>query len=568
MKDQSAVLKDLNRTLVVPCEPEDLHRWLGLESSLAFVGRNADADSVIINLNAGHLYLVTALVPRERIEADGNADLLGWNCDPSSSWSICASSDDVWIEEPLSRGDSKSLEGGEHIVIRRTFEGVPERNSYFELSQRFAHVMGLHHMPERHAWCRLDRNGDIEDVVRIVEVAPQGDGYHGRIILCDRGTVARYAELTGSTLVQLFDITYVQPGNFTSWHHETYEKRTFGSMRYRYGTGSNAAFARGFNIVPLSASRQDILNEMWGRSAARTYETFIAVDRKHGDEVIETSCDPDQVDSYFVDTGKPWQVSPVFFRPEVLLKYKADREKYRLVHRTVSCRNAWSLQTFDINDEGQVHTYLKYLGDLPHSEQLHWKQYNEEPKGPISPRAYQTDILGDVWDGYDPLVSLQHKLGDLSRAKCGWWVLRNDDLVEKVFYPVTPSPDEWADELLNLSQLVVEGFDTKALRARSGEADPKIPPLTLLEKCLVKLGFEETHAKEVVQPFRDLQTLRSKTKGHAGGSEAKALRAAALKAHGSLQAHFRSLVQECDEAFGTIITAFSAPQQTAGASAL
>lgn len=556
MKDQSAILKDLNQTLDVPTDADELNSWLDLESSLAFIGRNAHADSLIINLSAGHLYLVSALIPRRRIKPGGNIDLLSWNYDPSSSWGICASSEDAWIEKPISRGDSKSLDGGEPIVIRRSFEGVPEYSSYFELSQRFAHVMGLHYMPERHAWCRLDRNGDVEDVVRIVEIPPKDDGYPGHVILCDRETLAKYAELTASAFVQLFDITYVQPGNFTSWHHDTYRNREFGSIRYRYGTGSYAAFARGFNVVPLTASRHDIVNEMWGRRDAKKYETFITVDRKHGDRVIETSCDPEQVDSYFVETGKPWQISPVFFRPEVLTKYKADREKYRLSHRTISCRGAWSLQTFDINEEGQVHTYLKYLSDLTHSEQLHWKQYNEAPKGAISARAHQTDIVGDFWDGYDPLVSLQYKLSDLAKAKCPWWSLRNDDLMEKVYYPVTASPDEWADELLNLSQLVVEGLDAKYLRAASGETDPKLQSLSLLEKCLMKMGFEQTHANTVVQPFRDLQTLRNKTKGHAGGSEAKALRMAAAKAHGSLQAHFRDLVAQCDESIDTIMKAF------------
>jgi hypothetical protein len=473
VKDQSTVLKGLDQALEVPTDSDELHSWLDLEDSLAFIGRNAQADSLVINLYAGHLYIVSALIPKHRIEPHGNSDLLSWNYDPSSSWGICASSEDAWIETPFSRGDSRFLEGGEPIVIRRTFEGVPEYSSYFELSQRFAHVMGLHYMPERRAWCRLDRNGDIEDVVRIVEILPKRADYSGRVILCDRETLARYAELADCAFVQLFDITYAQPENFTSWDYDTYQTREFGPLRYRYGTGSHAAFARGFNIIPLTVSG-NIVNDMWGRRHARKYETFITVDRKHGDQVIEASCDPEQVDSYFVETGKPWQVSPVFFRPEVLTKYKANREKYRLSHRTISCRGAWSLHTFDINEEGQVHTYLKYLADLPHSEQLHWKQYNEEPKGPISARAHQTDIVGDFWNGYDPLVSLQHKLEDLAKSRCCWWSLRNDDLIEKVYYPVTASPDEWADELLNLSQLVVEGFDAKYLRAESGETDPKL----------------------------------------------------------------------------------------------
>jgi hypothetical protein len=42
------------------------------------------------------------------------------------------------------------------------------------------------------------------------------------------------------------------------------------------------------------------------------------------------------------------------------------------------------LQTYDFNEAGQVHTYIRYLGYLPISEQRYWKAFNEPPKGTIS----------------------------------------------------------------------------------------------------------------------------------------------------------------------------------------
>ena len=74
----------------------------------------------------------------------------------------------------------------------------------------------------------------------------------------------------------------------------------------------------------------------------------------------------------------------MFFKPQVLDKYKADREKYRLEDRTITCRNSWYLQTYDVNEAGQVHTYITYLGNLPIEEQRYWKAFNERPKAPIS----------------------------------------------------------------------------------------------------------------------------------------------------------------------------------------
>ena len=108
----------------------------------------------------------------------------------------------------------------------------------------------------------------------------------------------------------------------------------------------------------------------------------------------------------------PFELSPAFFRPEVLLKYKADRDKYTVdeVRQFISCRGAWGLESHDVNDSGQVHAYLCYLRHLPYQEQLHWKSHNEEPKGTISKRAFENDfpfkVIGHhtrlLWKGCCP----------------------------------------------------------------------------------------------------------------------------------------------------------------------
>ena len=61
-----------------------------------------------------------------------------------------------------------------------------------EIQQRFSHVCGIHYMPERKAWCRLDRHGDIEEVVQVVSFAPENtkegkNEYGGRIVLFNPG---------------------------------------------------------------------------------------------------------------------------------------------------------------------------------------------------------------------------------------------------------------------------------------------------------------------------------------------------------------------------------------------
>ncbi len=243
-----------------------------------------------------------------------------------------------------------------------------------------------------------------------------------------------------------------------------------------------------------------------------------------------------------------------------MLKYKSDRAKYHLESRSVGCRGAWHLKTFDVNAAGQVHTYLIYLSHLPYEEQLHWKQYNEKPKAPLSERAITTDFDGQFYEGYDALYSLKNKLDKLHRAKVGWWTLRDEDAPKTVHYPYTSSRDEWAEEILNLDQLVVEGLDEKWLRKRAKELgrnpDIKLRALKLTEECLIAVGFEAEHAHQLMSPFHEIHNLRSILKGHASGSEAEIVRKQALQDYGSFRKHFEHLCSVCDESLETIIEAF------------
>lgn len=294
-----------------------------------------------------------------------------------------------------------------------------------------------------------------------------------------------------------------------------------------------------------------------GEPKGRQYATFIAHDWKH-DTVRECSCDPKLLGNYFVKSDLPYEISPVFFRSEVLQTYKADTDKYQLHDRSITCRHAWHLETYDVNEAGQIHTYLKYLSYLPYEEQMYWKSFNEAPKGPISRRAFKTDFEGK-WDHeYDPLQSLRRVLLELHESQVSWWTLRGSNLLEKVHYPVTKAADEWAKELHALDKLVVEGFVTGDLRARvtnfGRSVDSRWKSLKLLEEVLRGLGSDEDQVREIVGPLRNLNSLRSKISGHASGKEAERIKAEVLKKHKTYPSHFRNLCTQCDRAIHILRT--------------
>lgn len=143
----------------------------------------------------------------------------------------------------------------------------------------------------------------------------------------------------------------------------------------------------------------------------------------------------------------------------------------------------------------------------------------------------------------------------------------NIDQIEEVHYPVTASRDEWANEIMALDQLVVEGLNQKWLKEKAKELGQKpsatMRQLKLLESCLVGLGFEEEHARNLMGPFHELHNLRSLVRGHRWGSDATSESKRILKEFGEYKNHFKSLCQSCDESLELIVAGFSEHEASA-----
>jgi hypothetical protein len=554
----------LNEISEPPSQPEAFNTWLEIGNALDFLSDNARQDEFIVYASDRSSFIHTILAPASALNPPDIDDLMSWSCNPTSSWGISVQFSEprsVWISPPLDHTGSKTLNQGEQLVFLRDFDGRSGK-TYYEILQKFTHLFGLHYMEERHAYCRLDERGDVEDMIRIVERPGKGEESGTNMITFSRDLLDEYLVLTDSVIVRTFDFTRFRPGNFSGWGaaHEA-RFRSDGDMHYRsHVEPGYASYLRGIQLVRSLATKEQIMSRHdHTAKKERQYASFIAQDWKNN-VIREISCAPGQTANYFTKSKLPFELSPTFFNPEVLLKYKADSEKYRLAGRSISCRGAWSLQTYDINDAGQVHTYLVYLRNLPYEEQLYWKSYNEEPKAPISKRAFTTDFEGTWHLEYDPLNSLKQAIGDLHRDQVEWWTLRAGSLRDQLHYPVTTSADEWATEILNLDQLVVEGFETKSLRSKAQSLgrtpEANFASLKLLEECLLGLGFAEEDASKIAAPLREVHDLRSKVKGHASGKDGAAIKKQILRDHGSYKDHFRSICQRCDESVRSIAEAF------------
>lgn len=566
------IIAALKQMSVPPTDHAIFQSWLEQEDAIAFLRRNTNDDEFVLYANMPNIFIHAVLAPSNSVQPPNVDDLMLWHCDAYSGWGVMASyspSPSIEVTPPLHGTGSAAIDQGEQLVFAREFLGRLGDKHYIEILQRFVHLSDLHYLAENSAYCRLDRHGDVEEIIRVVEL-PAGDQiFGGTVVTVKRDVLDRYMTLTDSTIVRTFDFTRVRLSQFGGWQHDHDDVVTnLGDLFFRkHVEPGHASYMRGCQIVYSQVSKESIVDEFHpGSRRNAQYASFIAQDWRHN-EIREISCAPGATANYFVKSDLPFEHSPVFFRPEVLSKYKADSEKYRMDGRTISCRGTWSLQSFDINEAGQVHTYLVYLRHLPYEEQLHWKAHNEAPKAPISQRAYLHDFEGSWTQIYDPLESIKEQVRKLQEKRVPWWTLRTEDTVNRSHYPVTASFDEWADEILHLQQLIVEPFEKTWFKDElvqlGKRPNPQFGSLVLTEEYLAASGVDADEAKRIVAPLRTLHDLRSKLKGHSiGKTSLTQIKQQTLAEHGSYKDHFRTLCESCDQSLRKITEIVDARQIT------
>ncbi|MCY4610294.1 MAG: hypothetical protein OXC38_01050 [Gammaproteobacteria bacterium] len=544
----------------------DKSSWLeNATDSVSFLKDNYDRESeIILYANASHAFVQTVLAPTQNITPPDKEDLLGMDILPSSSWCIQRSygggeEHRVYLEPPLAYCGCNSLTDGEKLVFIRPFEGVESEKTQIEISQKLVHSLSLHFVEERQAYCRLDNKGDIQTVIKVYHDEGNDSWSDTRLVSILAKDLATYMALTSTSLVVKFDFNRFIPSGFDDWSGAPQEYYDANDLFYRFRTIPNhASYACGCFILRTQITEADLIKEWKAEedSTCKQYETFKAYDRKNG-QCVEVSCSPDHTANYFIESDLPWEISPVFFRAEVLVRYKNDPEKYRLTDRSISCRNSWYLDTYDINEEGQVHTYLRYLAKLPYEEQLYWKSFNEWPKTGISKRAYETDILGEFSSEDEPLENLRVMVSRLDESQPPWWKYRGQEMIDALHYPATDSPSEWGDELLSLDQLLVEGFLVTSLRTIADENDAKYEKdwgsLMLLEIVLTARGKENDHAKKIVAPLKELHNLRISMKAHGDLEGRSTATKKARRDFETLRHQYKDLISRLHESMKLII---------------
>lgn len=511
------------RIAAVDQAPEDeagFADWIKAGGHLDLLHDNAQDDEIIVYGSGPHFFVHSLVVANDKLTPVNEEDLLGWSCNPFTSiasqvWG--GGRNDVWIERGDRHRGADTLSDAMDLVFARTFEGWADEDerTYFEVHQEYTHLSGIHWRPEHRAYCRFDDNGDLAHVVSVTNKHVTANDVS--LVSFSWGPLEEYLTLSNSSLVRMFDFTLLRYGSFGGWPTGAEEYGRHGDNLFwrQKVSGSEAAYTRGVQIIRPRLPVERVYGAVKGHKQEPKYAEFIAHDWRNK-RVTKISTDPAATTNYFVakDNSLPFELSPAFFRPEVLLKYKTDRDKYTVGEREVGCRASWTLRAYDVNEAGQVHAYICYLRTLPYSEQLHWLSYNEEPKAGISERAVINDFKGEFVDFSPPLRKLIATARKWDEKRVPYWTLRDRNLLEQISTPITASREEWSEAFMDLSKLVVEGFEVAFIRSKLDAASVAYgandQSIALLEK--LRAATDPLASTTGFEGLRTVQRIRSKVK--------------------------------------------------------
>ena len=521
-------------------------------------------EQIVLFATGPHFNVQSILVPRAAVEHPNHDDIVKASIFPDNTWSIQRTymggeGHRVFIEPPLSNLGSRMLIGGEMLVFLRNFDGVKEYKPTIEVNQKLVHSLGVYYLYEQSAYCRLNKHGDIDKVITVLDDELPDLGDQVSMVTIRGYDLAKYMALSDTAIVIKFYINRFVVGEYPDWNEQEIMVFQERDLYYCHRVLPNhASIAIGHIIHRTDMTEEDLIEEWKAEedTSTKQYASFKIFDFKN-DRLMESSCGPGHTVNYHIESELPYEMSPAFFRPEVLQKYKQDPEKYTITDRWITCRNSWHIQSYGINEAGQVHAYICDLGCLPFTEQCYWQSFNEWPKNGISKREYQIDFLGIRSTEDDPLAEVKELIRSLDKKKQYWWKCRGKELVMSVLNPASDTIKEWGDEILALDHLVVEGFLVNGLRsiidANNGTYEKEWRSLKLLETALSVTCLTGEQAKELVAPLRDLRHLRNVTKAHSNPHEKKEI-ANARKTYGTLRCQFKNLTSRVRDSMKQIVS--------------
>lgn len=296
MLHNSSLVRRLVELSTFPSKGADTWLISAADGAVEFMRSNGESKDVVVFASLPpHGCLHGWLMPYDGLDIDkaSKADVC-----PSDTWSVehNLNENTVWLSPRRLAAD----DGAEQIVYRRHFEGSP-RGTYAEVSQKLAHTLQIHFVPERGSLCRFDANGDYEDVIHLEDNIDLRGSLNASVVTILANDLHEYMALVRCALVRRFDFTRFDPEHFIGWEEAV--RKTVRDHDLFYQTGlvpQRASYIHGVQIIwpritleELETKRLRALNRV-----GHQYEKFVAKDLRTGCR-IEASCSPSELSNYY-----------------------------------------------------------------------------------------------------------------------------------------------------------------------------------------------------------------------------------------------------------------------------
>ena len=258
----------------------------------------------------------------------------------------------------------------------------------------------------------------------------------------------------------------------------------------------------------------------------KEYENFIIGYDEDEDTNIEFTCKECCLSNFFsINTDRPGYLTPVYFKADVLNKYKDDARHYTINDDMISYMDEWTL-VFGYNEDNTVFVWLGDLGKLPYEEQKYWKSFNITPTGKLEKKFVQRQlgaIFTDASRIETKLLALIRHFNNFIKEKYGDIMFVELGEADKEIYntfviPTNHSLPEYQNFLMKLNKLTAESINKDLIKKMMGtaytEEIKKAGSIQQLGKFLKheKIDIEE----KIANSIRKAYNARNKIAGHKG----------------------------------------------------
>lgn len=419
-------------------------------------------------------------------------------------------------------------------------------DNYVELSQDFRVLLNMHDWyvsPTEHCFVVDNENGDWEKVAEI-------KGVTVRIKLT---ILRKYLALRRMNLLLFFDEMRFSQQSFQELGltpvmnqivKDDDDIYNYSSLVNCHADGNKSGgWIMGKCVLRY---REKDYNRDSFEQDDKQYAEFIYDYDDEGDPMSH-SCKKESLSNYFVANGdNPLEMTPIFFKKEVLAKYYSNPNKYTVSDGAVGCEGSWSLY-IDNDHRNYVIVPLVYLGNLDYSEQLYWKGYNVSPERDMgfSKTAYTRWIEGKFCDPTFPDLQFKYRFKQFNKKwekQFGWPLflplIDEDEHRYKTLHCLTTENNhsDFDEQILSMTKLVVDSLNQKCLQSEIDDSNTEVE-FFLKERKIsssseLKAGIDKFQAfifskgmkcPDIVDFLRKVQSLRSNSIAHRKSNKRKDL---------------------------------------------